>query len=105
MADTQNPPIQDLRKVPLSVHVGSPDHVYYDGQAKSVSASNEKGPLDILPAHENFISIIRGKLIIIDTSNKKSEFKLDKGVMHVNNNKVEVFLGIPTIDLAKVKQK
>lgn len=98
MADTPAQPV-NLQKTLLAVHVGSPDHVFFDGQALSISTANEKGEFDILPAHENFISIISKKLIIIDPSNKRNELKIDTAVLHVNENKVNVFVGIPTIDM------
>ena len=104
MPDTQDKPT-DLRKSLLNVHIGSPDHVVYDGSAKAISTSNEKGPLDILPAHENFISIINDRIIIYDIANQPKEIKIDSAVMHVNKNRVDVFMGIQQIEIDEAKKK
>lgn len=102
MADITPETYKDLRKIPLTVYIGSPDHVLYDGQAYSVTTVNEKGPLDVLPAHENFISIIRDKVTLRDMNDKLQEFKIDVGVIHVNENQVEIFSGIREVDIASL---
>ncbi len=103
MATSNQDIYKDLRKVPLTVYVGSPDRVLYDGQAHSISTVDEKGPLDVLPAHENFISIIQDHVSLIDTNDKKQEFKLEAGVLHVNENQVEIFIGVREVDIEKLK--
>lgn len=99
MAESPIQTYNDLRTVPLTVYLGSPDHLMYDGQAHSVSTFNEKGQVDILPAHENFISIIKDKVILVDMNDKKHEFKIDVGVLHVNENQVQIFSGIREVDI------
>lgn len=107
MADTPQQPVsrEDLRRKFLTVHIASPDHLVFDGSAKALSTTNDKGPLDILPAHENFISIVKEKIVIYDASNKAKEIKIDSAVLHVNANKVDVFVGIPQIELKNTPVK
>lgn len=66
----------------------------WEGEAKSISGNNVKGPFDILSEHANFISIVSRKLVIKDKDNKIKEFNVDSGVMQVKENKVMVYLGV-----------
>lgn len=77
----------------LYVQVSSPEKTLFDGEAKSLSSFNDQGPFDILPQHENFISVIQQSLVVFDTSNKPQEFLLRNGVMRVSSNRVDVFIG------------
>lgn len=81
----------------LFVEVRNPDTRLYSGPAIAVSALNDIGPFDVLPAHENFISIIANKLIIFVDKKQKKEILLQKAVLKAKNNKVEVFIGIETL--------
>lgn len=61
--------------------------------AQSVSAVNGTGPFDILPGHRNFITMLLPCTIIVQTtSGKTKELEVTSGVMHVKDNRVEVFL-------------
>ena len=75
----------------LAVIVRSREGVLFEGPAASVSALNDTGPFDILAKHENFISIIRQKIII--RSNAMREFLLNAGVIKVRGNRVEIYIG------------
>jgi F0F1-type ATP synthase epsilon subunit len=61
---------------------------------KAVSSLNDKGPFDILPEHENFISLIKQKIIVHKNDNKTEEFKIDNGVLRVYKNEVNIYIGI-----------
>lgn len=78
----------------LTVSVASSSKKFYEGEAKSVSSNNTVGPFDILPRHENFISLIRDRLSIVDTSGKKFQLKITSGLLEVSGNQVRIFLGI-----------
>lgn len=60
----------------------------------AVTSYNNKGLFDILPEHENFISIIKNKVIVHKTRNDKKEIEIGTGVLKVNNNEVNIFLGM-----------
>lgn len=83
----------DTRNISLlTVTVCSREGVLFEGAASSVSSVNDTGPFDILPQHENFVSIIRQKIIIRDT--EMHEVTLKSGVLKVRENRVEVYVGI-----------
>jgi F0F1-type ATP synthase epsilon subunit len=60
----------------------------------AVTSINSKGLFDILPEHENFISIIKDKVIVHRKGQPNQEIKLGTGVLEVNNNVVNIFLGM-----------
>lgn len=78
----------------LIVKVASASQVFFDGKARSVSGFNRVGPFDILPEHENFISLIENKVVVQDISGKKHEFACNNGLLEVSHNLVRVFVGI-----------
>lgn len=77
-----------------SVKIYSPFHVYYDGDAQSVSAENLTGPFDVLYGHKNFMSLLIPCEVIVRSDRGEERIKIDRGVMHVRANKVVVFLDV-----------
>lgn len=77
----------------LYVQVSSPEKTLFDGEASSLSSFNDQGPFDILPQHENFISVIHQSVVVFDLAHKPQEFLLRNGVMRVSANRVDVFIG------------
>lgn len=77
----------------LSVLVRGRQKTYFAGNVKAVSSVNKKGPFDILPLHENFITLIAGIITIrpsmVDT---KIEVPIIAGVLKVKDNKVEIYI-------------
>ncbi len=67
--------------------------IYYEGDIFALSSYNEKGLFDILPFHENFISLIKDKIILHDKGMQK-EMKINNGLLKTNGNKVSVYLGV-----------
>lgn len=78
----------------LQLRIQSANKLLFQGEVKSVSTHNEKGIFDILPFHENFISLVDRKVSFIDLQDRKKEFTVDVGAIRVEENKVEVLLGI-----------
>jgi len=68
--------------------------IFFEGEAKSVSSYNELGEFDILPRHTNFITLISKNLTIIKPDNEKLNYQFERGVLEVNKNKVNIFLGL-----------
>lgn len=64
----------------------------FAGYVKSVSSTNEKGPFDILPMHENFVTVAKGNLVAVDENSKQLNFALENAVLEVSNNIVKVFV-------------
>jgi len=90
MAKSQQPKAINMR-----VKVYAPFKIYFDGLAKSMTATNRVGPFDVLPQHHNFISLLESGNIIIRMEGK-ADFKMhiNRGIMHVKANIVRVFLDI-----------
>lgn len=78
----------------LDVIILSSDKTYFLGKAKSVSSKNKLGPFDVLPMHENFISMLRDKVTVVDLAGKKTVVACNQGILEVADNKVRVFIGI-----------
>ena len=74
----------------LTVVVRNKDRVLYNGNAYAVTAVNDKGIFDILPQHENFISLIKDKVIIRKTQKENQEIKIENGLVRVYKDKVYV---------------
>ena len=67
-------------------------HLAYSGFVKSLSAKNGEGTFDILPLHENFVSMVSGTVRIVDESGKELELSVDKALIEASNNLVKVFV-------------
>ena len=80
----------------LHVTVRNRERVFFDSPALAVTSYNATGKFDILPEHVNFISIIKQSITIYREDKSTQEFKISTGVLKVNRNMVEIFLGILT---------
>jgi len=83
-------------KIELSVIARAPFHVYYEGPAQVVSASNEIGPFDILPGHADFFSILDPCNVSIYTGSddEPMTFEVTNGIVAVRNDEVMLFVNI-----------
>ncbi len=80
----------------LAVYIREPERLLFKGIAKNITATNSKGVFDILGVHENFITIIKDK-IIVRTENEVKEFPVVQGILKVEENVVHIFLGTENI--------
>lgn len=64
----------------------------FRGNIKSLSSAGSEGSFDILPLHENFLSIVNGPVVIVDEAGKKHEINVEKALVEVSNNIVKVFV-------------
>lgn len=79
----------------LYIKVYSAYQTYFDGLAASISAENDTGPFDILPKHHNFMTLVNeGEVIIRPVSGQESRLRIARGIMHVRQNKVTLFLDV-----------
>jgi F0F1-type ATP synthase epsilon subunit len=78
----------------LKVEVISPVQVLFKGASHAVSSMNNKGPFDILPGHAQFISLIKGKVVVLTEEGKKNSFELSRGVIDCKDNAVKIYVGI-----------
>lgn len=78
----------------LSVIARSPFHVYYEGDAETVTATNKVGEFDILPGHADFFSILSPGDIIIETATDPVAFTASNGIITVRDNEVMLFVNM-----------
>ena len=79
----------------LHVKIYSPFNTYYDGEAESVSAENDTGPFDVLLGHKRFLTLLKPCEIIIRKKASDDEtVKITRGMMHVKENQVVVYLDV-----------
>lgn len=78
----------------MHVKVYAPFKVYFDGNASSISAVNDTGPFDILPRHHNFMTLLNPCDIIIHNERGEEKITISRGIMHVKQNQVVVFLDV-----------
>jgi F0F1-type ATP synthase epsilon subunit len=80
----------------LNVIARSPFHVYYEGPAQIVSASNAVGDFDILPGHADFFSVLSAGDVSIEIDEKTDpvSFKITHGIVTVRDNDVMLFVNM-----------
>jgi F0F1-type ATP synthase epsilon subunit len=81
----------------LKVVIRNRKKTFYEGSAESVTSFNDTGEFDVLPQHARFITIIKDKIIVRKDKQQKQEIDVDKGVMKVDANEVDVYLGVGSL--------
>lgn len=81
-------------KSELTVIARSPFHIYYEGTAQAVSATNRVGDFDILPEHADFFSILSPGSVVIDTASNPVTFDITDGIIAVKGNEVMLFVNM-----------
>ncbi len=78
----------------ITVIVKSRKKTFFDGEALSISSSNEAGDFDILPHHANFITMVKDFVRVTKPDGSEEEFEAKKGVMRVYENHVDLYLTV-----------
>lgn len=78
----------------LSVTIKTKEKVYFDGKGYTITSVNDGGTFDILPTHANFITLIKLKVIIDVGRPTEQLFNIEKGIMYVMSNKIDIYVGI-----------
>lgn len=78
----------------MHVKIYAPFKVYFDGNAHSISATNDTGPFDILPRHHNFMTLLNSGDIVVRTDRGEERVPIARGIMHVKADDVIVFLDV-----------
>ena len=76
----------------LTVVVRNREKVIYSGQAAAITSINDKGIFDVLPQHENFISLIKEKVIIHPTLKENEEIQIENGIARVYKDNVYIYV-------------
>jgi F0F1-type ATP synthase epsilon subunit len=92
---TENVAPQNSGQPTLALKVYAPFQVYFEGEARSVSAVNATGPFDILPKHHNFLCmLIPSELKIQQIDGAVKTIKIHRALMHVKSDRVVVFMDV-----------
>lgn len=78
----------------LHLIIKNRETILFEGDVFSVTSYNEIGRFDILPQHANFISLLKDKISYTDFDGKEVSISLNSGIIKVENNQVNIFLGI-----------
>jgi F0F1-type ATP synthase epsilon subunit len=78
----------------LQAKIFAPFKEYFEGECTGISAVNESGPFDILARHHNFITMLVPCNLVVHLPEGDQTFKITRGLMHVRNSKVIVFLDV-----------
>ena len=80
----------------IKVIARAPFHVYYEGEAVSLSAFNKVGPFDVLPGHADFFTMLTPCEISIDNGKDKDPitFEILNGILTVRDDLVMLFANI-----------
>lgn len=73
----------------------------YQGKAAAVSTKNDNGPLDVLPQHIHFISIVKEYVNVIKLDGTTQQIPFDTGVLKVYQNQVRIYIGIYSLSAKK----
>jgi len=80
--------------ITLKVIARSPFHIYYEGQARVVSAMNRIGKFDVLPGHADFFSVMTPGEVLIQTDTDTIKFDITGGIVGVRNDEVMLFVNM-----------
>ncbi len=79
----------------LSLLVRDREKKIFEGVIESLTGVNEEGKFDILTKDSNFITLLNQTLVVRPKGGGAfEEIEVSNGVMRVQENKVEVFVGI-----------
>lgn len=81
----------------IRVLIRSTEDVLFDGDVDRITSFNEVGRFDVYPMHANFISIIEKELTLYNNHQKVKELKLERAVMKVKQDIVNIYMGIESL--------
>lgn len=82
------------QKKDLKIVVKSRKETLFEGDAYSLTSTNERGFFDVLPFHTNFVTLIKDFVVVDKGLETEKNVKLEKGILTVIKNEVNVYLGI-----------
>jgi F0F1-type ATP synthase epsilon subunit len=78
----------------IDVVIKNKETTVYKDRVAAVSSVNDRGVFDILPEHENFISLIKDKIIIHPTLRENKEVPIQNGIMRVYKDQVQIYVDL-----------
>ena len=85
---SKNPEFKEV----IKVDIRNRKEQFFQGEAKTVSSLNDTGEFDVLPRHANFVTLIRGYIIIDKGLPSEKKFDIDNGVLAAKTNAVDIYL-------------
>lgn len=79
-------------KTSIAVDIRNRKEQFFKGDAKTVTSLNDTGEFDVLPKHANFVTLIRGYIIVDKGLATEKKFEIDNGVLAAKTNAVDVYL-------------
>ena len=75
----------------MQLEIITPENKLFEGSVSSVQLPGSEGKFEMLNDHAPIISILtKGNIRVIDTNNKTELFKINNGVVEMQNNKIIV---------------
>ncbi len=81
----------------LHASIKAPEKTLFEGPVESMTSKNKNGTFDILPYHENFISIIEDKVTIREKGKPPQEIKVGNAILKVSKNQANIFIGMEAL--------
>jgi F0F1-type ATP synthase epsilon subunit len=75
----------------LQIIARAPFTVYYEGEARSISALNKVGQFEVLPGNADFFSMLLPGEVVIETDREPVKFTISSGIITVRDNEVMLF--------------
>jgi hypothetical protein len=76
----------------IKVDIRNRKEQFFDGEAKTVSSLNDTGEFDVLPQHANFVTLIKGYVIVDKKLPTEKKFEIENGVLAAKTGAVDVYL-------------
>ncbi len=78
----------------LQIKVYSPYQTFFEGSGRSLSATNQTGPFDILAGHSNFFCVIKGGRVTVNTGFNSIIIEVESGILRVSDNHVTLYANV-----------
>ena len=82
----------------LHAIIRGPEKTFFDGTMESMTSKNKRGTFDILPYHENFISLIEDKVTVREKGKPPQDIAVgNNAILKVSKNQVDIYIGIDSV--------
>ena len=78
----------------LQLTIRSREGVLFTYTVKSFTPKNSSGTFDILPEHENFITLVDESVTVTMSSGQRIAIPISNALLKVTRNQVSIYLGI-----------
>jgi len=92
MSEKKEPNSKPISDKKIKVDIRNRKEQFFLGEAVTVSSENDTGEFDILHKHANFVTLIRGYLIVDKGLPTEKKFEIDSGVLAAKTDSVDVYL-------------